>query len=98
MDDGSEPAMSEPSRSDRGSSSEDGLGHEHEDDDGVLGMLRELKRDEIRESQMYEERRRREERRVSDKEERRRSDREKYLGVGIFENKDALAALERGGR
>jgi hypothetical protein len=94
MDDGSQP-----SGSDRGSS-DDGIGHEHvyehEDDDGVLGMLRELKRDEIRESQMYEERRRREERRVSDREERRRSDREKYLGIGIFENKDALAALERG--
>jgi hypothetical protein len=55
-----------------------------EDDDGVMGMLRELSRDE-----RYE---------AHHKAEKRRRDRERYLGVGTFENKDALAALEFGAR
>jgi len=53
-----------------------------EDDDGVMGMLRELSRDE-----RYE---------AHHKAEKRRRDRERYLGIGTFENKDALAALEFG--
>lgn len=69
---------SQPSGSDRGSS-DDG----HEDNDGVMGMLRELSRDEAL---------------VHSREEKRRHDRERYLGFGTFENKDALAALERGAR
>jgi hypothetical protein len=53
---------------------------EREDDDGVMGMLRELSRNEEHEAHQRAEKRRR--------------DREIYLGVGTFENKDALAALE----
>ncbi|KAM0695774.1 hypothetical protein Q7P36_004256 [Cladosporium allicinum] len=53
-----------------------------EDDDGVMGMLRELSRDE-----RYE---------AHHRAEKRRRDRETYLGIGTFENKDALAALEFG--
>jgi hypothetical protein len=77
MDDGG----SQPSGSD---SSEDGREDGREDDDGVMGMLRQLKRDEHREYQ------------DAVRDARRRRDREKYLGVGAFENKDALAALEFG--
>ena len=55
---------------------------EGEDDDGVMGMLRELSRDE-----RYE---------AHHRAEKRRRDRERYLGIGTFENKDALAALEFG--
>lgn len=71
----------QPSGSDN---SEDG--QEDDDDDGVMGMLRQLSRDEDREYSNA----------VRDA--RRRRDREKYLGIGAFENKDALAALEAGGR
>lgn len=53
-----------------------------EDDDGVMGMLRELSRDE-----RYE---------AHHRAEKRRRDRETYLGIGTFENKDALTALEFG--
>jgi hypothetical protein len=65
---------SQPSGSD---SSEDG----GEDDDGVLGMLRQLDRDEDREYQ------------DALRDARRKRDRERYLGAG---NRDALAALEFG--
>jgi hypothetical protein len=44
--------------------------------------LREHRREEAKETRMHEERRRR--------------DREKYLGVGIFEIRDTLVALEAG--
>ena len=57
-----------------------------DDDDGVMGMLRQLSRDEDREYSQA----------VRDA--RRRRDREKYLGIGAFENKDALAALTSGPR
>jgi len=70
-------AGSQPSGSD---SSEDG----RDDDDGVMGMLRQLKRDEDKEYQ------------DAVRDARRRRDRERYLGIGAFENKDALAALEFG--
>jgi hypothetical protein len=53
-----------------------------DEDDGVMGMLRQLSRDE-----QYE---------AHHRAEKRRRDRERYLGVGTFENKDALAALEFG--
>lgn len=70
----------QPSGSDN---SEDG---QEDEDDGVLGMLRQLSRDEDREYHNA----------VRDA--RRKRDREKYLGVGAFENQDALAALTGGGR
>jgi len=53
-----------------------------DDDDGVMGMLRQLSRDE-----QYE---------AHHRAEKRRRDRERYLGIGTFDNKDALAALEFG--
>lgn len=70
-------ASSQPSGSDNG---EDG----HDDNDGVMGMLRQLSRDEDKEYQN------------AVRNEKRRQDRVRYLGVGNFENKDALAALECG--
>jgi len=73
----------QPSGSDN---SEDGQDADDDDDDGVMGMLRQLSRDEDKEYSNA----------VRDA--RRRRDREKYLGIGAFENKDALAALEAGGR
>lgn len=74
----------QPSGSD---SSENGHNDDdNDDDDGVMGMLRQLSRDEDKE---YSE---------AVRDARRRRDREKYLGIGAFENKDALAALEAGGR
>ena len=73
----------QPSGSDN---SEDGQDNGEDDDDGVLGMLRQLSRDEDKEYSQA----------VRDA--RRRRDRETYLGVGLFENKDALAALECGPR
>lgn len=72
----------QPSGSD---SSENGR-EDDDDDDGVMGMLRQLSRDEDKE---YSE---------AVRDARRRRDRERYLGVGAFENKHALAALEAGGR
>lgn len=60
-----------------------------DDEDGVMGMIRELSRDEE-----HEKRARDHEKRA--REDKRRRDRERYLGVGAFENKDSLARLEFG--
>lgn len=68
---------SQPSGSDNGEDA-------HDEDDGVMGMLRQLSRDEDKEYQN------------AVRNEKRRQDRVRYLGVGNFENKDALAALECG--
>lgn len=70
-------AGSQPSGSD---SSENGF----DDEEGVMGMLRQLSRDEDEHAK------------ARARNEKRLRDRQRYLGMGAFENKDALAALEAG--
>lgn len=62
------------------SASDDGF--ELEDDDGVMGMLRQLKRDEDEEARITYEKKLR----------------DRQRGYGAWANEDALAALEFGGR
>jgi len=76
----------QPSGSDNSENGHADNDDDDDDDEGVMGMLRQLSRDEDREYSQA----------VRDA--RRRRDREKYLGVGAFENKDALVALTAGPR